>query len=70
MLGALLPTITDDLRITIGGQVTTLTPTQGLHLAEDLARKAFRRALTEEAGLADALQPVPPHSRKNPALKA
>ena len=59
MLGAPLLTITDDLRITIGDHVATLTPTQGLHLAEDLARKAFRRALTEEAGLADALQPMP-----------
>lgn len=58
MLGAPLLTITDDLRITIGDHGMTLTPTQGLHLAEDLARKAFRRALTEEAGLVDALQPV------------
>lgn len=59
MLGAPLLTITDDLRITIGDHGTTLTPTQGLHLAEDLARKAFRRALTEEAGLADVLRSAP-----------
>ena len=69
MLGALLPTITDDLRISIGGHVTTLTPTQGLHLAEDLARKAFRRALTEEAALLDAL-PAPRRARKSPTPKA
>ena len=69
MLGALLPTISDDLRITIGNRVATLTPTQGLHLAEDLARKAFRRALTEEAALLDA-QPAPRRARKNPAPKA
>ncbi len=69
MLGALLPTITDDLRISIGDHVATLTPMQGLHLAEDLARKAFRRALTEEAGLFEA-PPSPRRSRKHPTSKA
>ncbi len=69
MLGALLPTITDDLRITIGDHGMTLTPTQGLHLAEDLARKAFRRALTEEAGLL-AVLPSPRAARKNSTSKA
>lgn len=49
MFAAPLPTITDDLRIMLGDHVATLTPTQGLCFAEDLARKAFRRALSEEA---------------------
>lgn len=42
--------VSDDLRVTIGGRRSRpLTPTQGLKLAEDLTRKAFRRAMTEEA---------------------
>ena len=45
--------ISDDLCITIGGRRgVTLTPSQGLSLAEDLTRKAFRRAMTEEAAKA------------------
>lgn len=50
MLRSLPLAISDDLRITIGGRRgVTLTPSQGLTLAEDLTRKAFRRAMTEEA---------------------
>lgn len=52
MFAAPLPTITDDLRIVFGNHVATLTPTQGLSFAEDLARKSFRRLLNEEADLA------------------
>ena len=43
-------TISDDLCIAIGGRHgITLTPSQGLTVAEELTRKAFRRAMTEEA---------------------
>lgn len=69
MLRTLIPTISDDLRIAIGDRVATLTPTQGLHLAEDLARKAFRRVLTEEASLL-GVPPSPRRSRKNSTSKA
>jgi len=42
--------VSDDLRISIGGRRgVVLTPSQGLTFAEDLTRKAFRRAMTEEA---------------------
>jgi hypothetical protein len=41
--------ISDDLTVAIGGSAVTLTPTQGLDLAEQLARKSFRRAMIEEA---------------------
>ena len=50
MLRTLPLLISDDLRISIGGRHgITLTPSQGLTVAEDLTRKAFRRAMTEEA---------------------
>lgn len=50
MLQTLPLVVSDDLRITIGGRRSgPLTPSQGLTLAEDLTRKAFRRAMTEEA---------------------
>lgn len=58
MLRAPLPTITDDLRILLGNHAAPLTPTQGLHLAEDLARKSFRRLLNEEADLAVGALPA------------
>jgi hypothetical protein len=41
--------ITDNLTIRIGCAELTLSPRQGLALAERLARKSFRRALDEEA---------------------
>jgi hypothetical protein len=43
------PRITTGLRLKVGAASVTLTPRQGLRLAEDLARKSFRRALAEEA---------------------
>ena len=47
--------VTEDLAISLGdGRAVALTPAQGLDLAEDLARKSFRRALAEEAGRLDA----------------
>ncbi len=50
MLPTLPLLVSDDLCITIGRRRgVTLTPSQGLTLAEDLTRKAFRRAMTEEA---------------------
>lgn len=55
MFGAPL-VITEDLRVSIGDRVASLTPTEGLKLAEQLARKSFRRALAEEAGLDE---PIP-----------
>ncbi len=42
-------TIADDLTLKIGRATVRVSPTEGLHLAETLARKAFRRALEEEA---------------------
>lgn len=42
--------ISSDLAVSIGDRRVALTPAQGLDLAEDLARKSFRRALAEEAG--------------------
>lgn len=60
-------TITDDLRIAIGGAAeVVLSPSQGLRAAEVLARKAFRRAMTEEAealGATPAKVPKPRQSR-------
>ena len=41
--------ISDDLTIAIGGSTVRLSPAQGLSFSEELARKSFRRALTEEA---------------------
>lgn len=40
--------ITDDLRITVGSSEIRLSPSQALQAAEELARRAFRRALAEE----------------------
>ncbi len=46
----LLPVqLRDDLTLVIGRSRVTLTPSQGLQFSEELARKSFRRALTEEA---------------------
>jgi hypothetical protein len=41
--------IGDDLSLFIGRSKVNLTPSQGLAAAEELARKSFRAALTEEA---------------------
>jgi hypothetical protein len=41
--------ITDALVVRLGGAEVALSPRAGLRLAEDLARKSFRRALDEEA---------------------
>ena len=41
--------ITDDLLITVGNSTVQITPSHGLRIAETLARKSFRRALSEEA---------------------
>jgi len=41
--------ISDDLTLAIGAARITLSPRQGLELAEQLARKSFRRAMSEEA---------------------
>jgi hypothetical protein len=42
-------TITDDLCIRIGESAVQISPSHGLRIAETLARKSFRRALSEEA---------------------
>lgn len=47
--------ISDDLVVRVGEATVTLTPTQGLLLAEDLARKSMRCALKAE--LADTSSP-------------
>jgi len=39
----------DDLVMRVGAEAIRLTPSEGLDLAERLARASFRRALTEEA---------------------
>jgi hypothetical protein len=41
-------TITDDLCIRIGESAVQISPSHGLRIAETLARKSFRRALSEE----------------------
>ena len=41
--------ISEDLDFRLAGASVRLTPSQGLDLAEQIARKAFRRALAEEA---------------------
>ena len=41
--------ISDDLVVRLGNSEVALSPRAGLRLAEDLARKSFRRALDEEA---------------------
>jgi hypothetical protein len=55
--------IGDNLDLIIGRSRISLTPAQGLAVAEELARKAFRRALTEEAerlpkGISPRLKPM------------
>lgn len=45
--------VSENLSVSIAGHSVRLTPSQSLDLAEDLARKAFRRALAEEAALPD-----------------
>jgi hypothetical protein len=45
--------ITDNLVVRLGGAEVALSPRAGLRLAEDLARKSFRRALDEEAAKAE-----------------
>jgi hypothetical protein len=62
---AMLPTtvkLDDDLTLRVGRSRVTLTVMQGLQFSEELARKSFRRALTEEAdgsrALLDAVQPA------------
>lgn len=42
-------TVSPSLSVAIGKAVVRLTPRQGLALAEELARKSFRAAMTEEA---------------------
>jgi hypothetical protein len=54
--------LTDDLTLAIGKSRVTLTPSEGLQFSEELARKSFRRALTEEAGFADT---PPPRGKRN-----
>jgi hypothetical protein len=41
--------VSDDLTVAIGAASVTLSPRQGLALAEMLARKSFRQALALEA---------------------
>jgi hypothetical protein len=41
--------ISDDLRLSIGEAAVQISPAHGLRIAETLARKSFRRALSEEA---------------------
>jgi hypothetical protein len=43
--------ISPDLGLSIGNETVTVSPAAGLRLAEELARKSFRRALAEEACL-------------------
>jgi hypothetical protein len=43
----------DDLVMRVGAEAIRLTPSEGLDLAERLARASFKRAMTEEA---EALQ--------------
>ncbi len=62
-------TIDDTLRLAIGGSSIVLSPRQGLRLAEELARKSFRAALTQEAALLEA-PPSPRRAHKNLAPKA
>jgi len=54
--------VSTDLDISIGAARVTLSPSQGLDLAEEIARKSFRRALAEEAALpSDRLPPMAAH---------
>jgi hypothetical protein len=43
--------VSGDLTIRIGDAAVRLSPREGLRLAENLARKSFRRVLAEEAGI-------------------
>ena len=55
--------IRDDLKLKIAHASVRVSQTEGLHLAEMLARRAFRRALTEEArDLAPDFDPDAPRS--------
>lgn len=63
--------ISPALDIAIGAVTVQLTPRQGLALAEDLARKAFRAAMTEEAVRHGVPLDVPaPRTRRTRRLAA
>jgi hypothetical protein len=52
--------IGEDLTVIIGNSRAVLSPTEGLALSEELARKSFRRALAEEAFAFDRLGATAP----------
>ena len=52
--------VSDDLTIAIGNKARRLTPSEGLALAERIARVSFRRACAEEAEQHSARLTDPP----------
>jgi hypothetical protein len=58
--------VTDDLQLALTGVVVQLSPREGLQLAEDLTRKAFRRVLADEAA---RVPPVTPRRRAGKAVR-
>lgn len=49
MHAKLFPTISSDLTVAIADRSVQLTPSQGIRIAERLARASFRQLLAEEA---------------------
>jgi hypothetical protein len=62
---AMTLSISDDLIVRLGNAEITLSPRSGLELAEELARKSFRRALDEEAAKAEHEH----HSHSRPRMR-
>jgi hypothetical protein len=58
-----LPRLATDLTLRLGCAAVTLSPRQGLHLAEELIRKSTRRMMVEEAFVA-------PQPRRSPAASS
>ena len=58
------PRLDADLTLRLGGAATTLSPRQGLRLAEELIRKSTRRMMVEEALAEPPRRSVPRATRR------
>jgi hypothetical protein len=59
--------ITPDLTVALGGAAVTISPAQGMRLAEQLIRRSTRKMMVEEALAAPAM---PRRRRPEPARSA
>ncbi len=60
----------DTLALAIGSTSAPLSPTQGLRLAEQLARASFRAVLEDEARRLDPPSPAPRTRRSTTSFRA